>query len=309
MTEAIGVDIGGTKVLSMRVDASGEVLARDERAAHADDPMASLEAMAASIAAVGTDGVAGIGIGSAGLIASAEGVVRFSPNAAWREVAIGPWIGDRFGLPWSVDNDATAAAFGEFRFGAGAGTRHLLFVIVGTGIGGGIVVDGTPFRGANGFAGEIGHVIVEPDGVRCGCGNRGCLETVASGTAIGRMGREAAQADPSSMLAREGVDAVDARRVVSLARGGDAACLAILAEAGRRLGEGIGGYANILDPEVVIVGGGAAAGAGDLLLGPARIACRAAIEAPDHRPEVPILAATLGNDAGAIGAAAVFLPA
>lgn len=293
MTQAIGVDIGGTKVLTMRVDASGAILARDERPAHADDPTASLEAMAASIAAVGTEGVAGIGIGSAGLIASAEGVVRFSPNAAWREVAVGPWIGERFGLPWSVDNDATAAAFGEFRFGAGAGTRHLLFVIVGTGIGGGIVVDGTPFRGANGFAGEIGHVIVEPEGVPCGCGNRGCLETVASGTAIGRMGREAAAADPTSALGREG----------------DAVALGVLAEAGRRLGQGIGGYVNVLDPEVVIVGGGAAAGAGDLLLGPARIACRAAIEAPDHRPEVPILAATLGNDAGAIGAAAVFLPA
>lgn len=307
--EAIGVDVGGTKIAAMRIDGAGNILARDERPALADDPSGALEAIADAVSAVDPRGAMGIGLGVAGLIASADGVVRFSPNNAWREMAIGPFVGERFGLPWNMDNDATAAAYGEYRFGAGTGKRHILFVIVGTGIGGGIVVDGAPFRGANGFAGEIGHVIVEPGGEPCGCGNLGCLETVASGTAIGRMGREAAAADPHSALAREGADAIDARRVVELARGGDGASIDILAEAGRRLGEGIGGYVNILDPEVVIVGGGAAAGAGELLLGPARAACRATIVAPDHRPEVPILAASLGNDAGAIGAASVFLPA
>lgn len=306
--EAIGVDVGGTKIAAMRVDETGAVLARDERPALADDPSGSLEAIADAIVAVDPSRAAGVGLGVAGLIASADGVVRFSPNNAWREMAIGPFVGERFGLPWNMDNDATAAAYGEYRFGAGTGHRHILFVIVGTGIGGGIVVDGAPFRGANGFAGEIGHVIVEPGGEPCGCGNLGCLETVASGTAIGRMGREAAASDPGSALAGVGADAVDARRVVALARDGDGVSIGILAEAGRRLGEGIGGYVNILDPELVIVGGGAAAGAGELLLGPARAACRATVVAPDHRPEVPILAASLGNDAGAIGAASVFLP-
>lgn len=307
--EAIGVDVGGTRAAAMRVDGSGRILARDERPAHASDPAASIAAIGDAIDAVGIEGAVGIGVGVAGLIASAEGVVRFSPNAAWREFPVGPSIGARFGLPWAVDNDATTAAYGEARFGAGSGASNLLFVIVGTGIGGGIVIDGAPYRGAHGFAGEIGHVIVEPGGPRCGCGNRGCLETVASGTAIGRMAQEAAEEDPTSTLGREGRDSLDARRVVELARGGDAGSLAILAEAGRRLGEGIAGLVNVLDPDLVVVGGGAAAGAGDLLLAPARAACRAAIEAPDHRPEVPILSAALGNDAGAIGAAALFLPA
>lgn len=246
--------------------------------------------------------VIGVGLGVAGLIDVQTGVVRFSPNAAWREVAVGPHVADRFGLPWLTENDATAAAYGECRCGAGVGSRHLLLVTVGTGIGGGIVVDGEPFRGAHGFAGEVGHIVVEPDGPLCGCGNRGCLETVASGTAIGRLGREAASTDPSSALARSGpIEDIDGRLVTDLARRGDARSVAILTAVGIRLGVGIAGLVNVLDPDRVVVGGGAAA-AGELLLGPARTAFRGSIGARGHRPEVELVPASLGNDAGAIGA-------
>jgi glucokinase len=181
----------------------------------------------------------------------------------------------------------------------------MLLVTVGTGIGGGIVADGKLLRGAHGFAGEIGHIIVEPGGPLCGCGNQGCWEQVASGRAIGRLGREAASEHPESLIVQlAGGDAssVTGAVVTEAALNGDSIAARILAEVGRRLGEGIAGLVNILDPDVVVVGGGVIQ-AGDLLMGPARRAFAEAVEAPEHRPEVPILAAEMGNDAGAIGAA------
>jgi glucokinase len=181
----------------------------------------------------------------------------------------------------------------------------MLLVTVGTGIGGGIVSGGKLFRGANGFAGEIGHIIVEPGGPLCGCGNQGCWEQVASGRALGRLGRESAAEHRESVLNElAGGDAskVTGRMVTAAARGGDALAVRILAEVGRRLGEGIAGLVNILDPDVVVVGGGVI-DAGDLLLEPARRAFVEAVEAPEHRPSVPMVAAVMGNDAGAVGAA------
>lgn len=284
------------------MDADGSVSARTERPAEAWTPEASIAAIDDCIEELLSPDVVAVGLGIAGLVDAEAGVVRFSPNAAWREVAVGPHVGDRFGLQWTADNDATAAAYGESRLGAGVGARDMLLVTVGTGIGGGIVVGGEPFRGAHGFAGEIGHIVVEPDGPLCGCGNRGCLETVASGNAIGRLGREAAAADPSSALARSGpIDSIDGRLVTDLARRGDARSVAILAAVGIRLGVGIAGIANVLDPDRVVVGGGAAA-AGELLLAPARTAFRNSLEAAAHRPTIEMVAASLGNDAGAIGA-------
>jgi glucokinase len=220
-------------------------------------------------------------------------------------------VGTPIGLPTVVENDNNAAAWGEHRFGAGRGRRHLLFVGVGTGIGGGIIIDGALLRGAHGFAAEIGHFVVQPDGERCGCGNRGCWETVASGTAISREAREAVTRHAHSRIAE--LAGGDPRRatgatVTQAANDGDPAARGILAEVGHRLGEGIGGLVNILDPELVIVGGGAAQ-AGDLLLEPARMAFRATVEAPDHRPTVPIVQAELGPDAGVIGAATLALDA
>jgi glucokinase len=207
-----------------------------------------------------------------------------------------------------VDNDANLAAYAEYRFGAGRGYRHLLLVAVGTGIGGGIVSDGRLFRGAHGFAAEIGHVIVEPDGLPCGCGNRGCWEQVASGSAIGRLGREAARADERSTLRGlvDDPEQLTGAHVTQAALDGDEPSIRVLAEVGRRLGEGIAGLVNVLDPQIVVVGGGAIA-AGELLLEPARDAFRDAVEGLDHRPRVPIVAAQLGNDAGAVGAAALAL--
>jgi len=286
--QAIGVDIGGTKAAAVRVGTDGQVLARTV-VVTPDDVPAVLDAMRQVAAAVSTPEVAAIGVGAAGLVEPRTGRVRFAPNIAWREVDLREAL-VRFGLPVVVDNDCTVAAIGEQLAGAGRGIDTFLYVGVGTGIGGGIVDGGRVVRGANGFAGEIGHLIVEPGGPRCGCGNRGCWETVASGSALSRLGRE--RLGPS----------VDGPAVVEAARKGDEAARSVLLDVGTRLGEGLAGLVNMLDPQLVIVGGGAAAGAGDLLLEPARTACARAIEGAGHRPDVPVVPAALGADAAAIGA-------
>jgi glucokinase len=307
--EAIGIDVGGTKINALRVARDGEVLDRRSASTPADDGPGTLAALIDLAGSMITADVLAIGVGAAGLIDASDGTLRFAPNLAWRELPIASHVRDALGLPCQVDNDATVAAYGEYRFGAGRGFRHMLLVAVGTGIGGGIVADGRLFRGANGFAAEIGHLIVEPGGPRCGCGNEGCWEQVAAGRAIDRLGREAARSEEGSLLTRlAGGDAerVTGVHVTEAARQGDGAALRILAEVGRRLGQGIAGLVNILDPQVVVVGGGAIV-AGELLLEPARAAFVDAVEAPEHRPQVPIVAARLGNDAGAVGAAALAL--
>lgn len=306
-TLAIGIDAGGTKVEGLLVDVGSGGAVLDRRVVLT--PATDAEAVARTIVGVARELMAGhevaaLGVGAAGMVGTG-GVMRFAPNVAWREFPLGRRLGAAVGLPTIVENDANVAAWGEYRYGGGRGHAHMLLVTVGTGIGGGIISDGKLFRGAHGFAAEIGHIIVEPNGPRCGCGNLGCWEQVASGRAIGRLGRQAAAEHEESVLATmAGGDAgkVTGEMVTDAASQGDPVSVGILAEVGRRLGEGIAGLVNILDPELVVVGGGAIA-AGDLLLEPARSAFADAVEGPDDRPAVPIIAAQMGNDAGAVGAA------
>lgn len=309
--EAVGVDVGGTKIVAMRISASGEILARsDVLASPADDVEAMIATIVRAARQVLSGPVRAVGVGSAGIIEFQTGIARYAPNVAWRETPVRNRVAAELGLPCLVDNDANAAAWAEFRFGAGRGAMEMLLVTVGTGIGGGIVSGGRLFRGAHGFAAEIGHIIVEPGGPLCGCGNLGCWEQVAAGRAIDRLGRQAAVEHPESLvvaLAGGDPQAVRGPMVTEAAMRGDEVALGVLAVVGRRLGEGIAGLVNILDPELVVVGGGAVE-AGDLLLEPAREAFLDAVEAPEHRPELPrIVAAELGNDAGAVGAAALAL--
>jgi len=309
--QAIGIDVGGTKTAAMRVSREGAVVAREILPTPADDMAATLETIVAAAKTVATDDVVAAGIAAAGLVETATGILRFAPNLAWRDAPLVAFVSERLDVPVVADNDNTAAAWGEFRFGAGRGYRDLLLVGVGTGIGGGIVADGELVRGAHGFAAEIGHIVVEPDGPLCGCGNQGCWEQVASGQAVTRAGREAVRSGAAtSLVALSGGDVgrVTGPMVTRAARDGDAVAIGIIAEVGRRLGVGIAGLVNVLDPEVVVVAGGVAA-AGDLLLGPARTAFAQTVEAPGHRPDVPIVPAALGNDAGAVGAAALALEA
>ena len=302
---AVGLDLGGTKLAAMLVSSAGEVLARASAATPADDVSAIMEAVYGLIDEVSAGaGPRAVGVGAAGMVDFAAGVMRWAPNIAWRDLPMRRLIEDRTGLPTLVDNDANAAAWGEYRFGAARGYEHALLVTVGTGIGGGIIAGGELFRGAHGFGAEIGHFIVEPGGPECGCGNRGCWEQVASGRSIDRL---AAATAPGSAIRRSAGDATPTGRDVSRAAAeGDEEAIGILETVGRRLGQGIAGLVNVLDPEAVVVGGGVA-DVGDLLLVPAERAFRDAVEAPEHRPEVPIIRAELGNDAGAIGAAMLAL--
>ncbi len=303
---AIGIDVGGTKTAALLVDPDGTVLAREVRPTPADDQQATLDTMVEAARTIATPEVVGVGIAAAGII-DLDGLMRYSPNLAWRDAPLAPFVGDALGLPALADNDVNAAAWGEFRHGAGQGSRQMLMVSVGTGIGGGLVLDGELYRGANGFAAEIGHIVVAVDGPRCGCGNRGCWETVASGSAITREGKRAAARHPHSVLRQlaGGVpQAVTGAMVTQSAREGDTVSRGIFVEVGHRLGVGIAGLVNVLDPDLVVIGGGASE-AGELLIAPARDAFRRSVEAPAYRPEVPIVRAALGNDAGGIGAAAL----
>lgn len=304
---AVGVDAGGTKVRGLLVDTEkGTILDRRTVGTPAEDSEASLRAIVAVAVELMDQAadVVAIGVGAAGMV-DRQGVMRFAPNVAWRDVPIRDQVAAATALPTVVDNDANAAAWGEFQYGAGRDSTDMLLITVGTGIGGGFVSGGRLLRGAHGFAGEIGHIIVEPNGPRCGCGNLGCWEQVASGRALDRLGREAAHRQPDSTLAQmaEGQwQNVTGKLVSKAAAAGDPIAIHLVEEVGRRLGEGIAGLVNAVDPDLVVVGGGVA-DVGDLLLDPARRRFEETVEAPQHRPRVPIVRAALGNDAGAIGAA------
>lgn len=307
--QAIGIDVGGTKTAAARVDADGRVLAREILPTPADDMSATLEAMVKTARAVMTPEVRAVGIAAAGLVESSTGILRFAPNLAWRDAPLVAHLETELGLPVVADNDNTAAVWGEYRFGAGRGYADVLLVGVGTGIGGGIVSGGKLFRGAHGFAGEIGHIVMDPNGPLCGCGNHGCWEQLASGQAVTRAGRQAVlDGAETSLIERSGGEAerVTGSMVTEAAKSGDVVAVSILTDVGRWLGTGIAGLVNVLDPEIVVLAGGVAE-AGDLLLGPARAGFRSAVEAVDHRPEVRLVLAELGSDTGVVGAAALVL--
>ncbi len=304
---AVGIDVGGTKAAGVLVDPEheGAIVERALVETPADDAEATIRTVVglARELIASRDDVAAVGLGAAGMV-DLQGVLRFAPNVAWRDAPLATRIARAVGLPTTVENDANAAAWGEFRFGAGRGSADMLLLTVGTGIGGGIVSGGRLIRGAHGFGAEVGHIIVEPGGPRCGCGNLGCWEQVASGRAIDRLGREAAVEHPDTLIADLAGDPrkVSGRHVTEAARRGDRIAAHIIEEVGRRLGQGIGGLVNVLDPDVVVIGGGVVE-AGEPFLEAARRAYLDAVQAPAQRPDVPILAAALGNEAGAVGAA------
>jgi len=307
--QAIGLDVGGTKTAAARVDADGSVLARETLPTPAEDMTGTLDTIVRAARAVLTPDVRAVGIAAAGLVEWGTGILRFAPNIAWRDAPLVEHLEGQLGLPVVADNDNTAAVWAEFLFGAGRGYRDVLLVGVGTGIGGGIVSCGKLFHGAHGFAAEIGHIVMDPSGPLCGCGNRGCWEQLASGQAVTRAGRQVVRDGMETTLterAKGDAGQVTGPMVTEAAKGGDVVAVSILTEVGRWLGRGIGGLVNILDPEIVVLAGGVVE-AGDLILEPARTEYREAVEAVDHRPEVPLVLAELGKDTGVVGAAALVL--
>ncbi len=289
----VGVDIGGTKIAAGTVDELGSIDRSARRATPAADQIPAVVADLVSELADGRD-VVGVGVGAAGFVGADRSTILTAPNIDWLDAPVGAQIARLVDAPVVVENDANAAAWGEHRFGAGRGARHVLAVTVGTGVGGGVVVDGQLLRGAHGVAAEVGHVRFERDGLLCGCGQHGCLEQYASGRALVRraVGR---------VVLPGGAD-VTGPDVTRLAIEGDAAARELLAEVGRDLGEGVASLLAVLDPEVVVIGGGVSE-AGELFIGPVRESLTRFITGGDERPAPVVRAAELGNEAGLIGAA------
>jgi glucokinase len=307
----LGIDVGGTKVLGVALSGTGEVVGECRRPTPRgqDALMDALGGVAEELRATttGEGDVSGIGVGAPGLV-DREGVLRAAPNLpAVDRLAVRAGLEARLGLPVRVENDATCAAWGERQLGAARGKDHVLLVTLGTGIGGGIITEGRLYRGANGFAGEIGHMVVEPHGPLCPCGKRGCWERYASGSGLAALAREAALAGRAPRvreLAGDDPEAVRGEHVTRAALEGDEGACAVFARFGWWLALGLANLANAFDPEMFVIGGGLVE-AGDVLFAPARAAFADLVEASDRRPEIVIVPAELGERAGAMGAAAL----
>jgi glucokinase len=302
----VGVDIGGTKIAAAVVSPEGEVLNELRYPTQAVPSHRLVETIARAITEVRDDfEVGGVCVAVPGLILASENKVVFAPNLhEIEDVRLDEEIGRRTGLSVTVENDANAAAWGEFSFGTGKAIEHMIFVTLGTGVGGGVITHGVLLKGAQGSGGELGHVTIDPEGPRCGCGNYGCLEALASGTAIQRRAREFANDRPNSALGRLAIDRqVLGEDVTRLAEEGDEASILVLEDTGRWLGIGLAGLVNTFNPEVIAVGGGASR-AGEWILEPARKEVQLRARSPS-RDLVEIKEATLGPESGVLGAAAL----
>lgn len=304
----MGVDIGGTKIAAGVVDEQGEILAR-KRVATAGRSAETVERTVSDLVKqLQRDfDIEAIGIGAAGFVDEKRSRVNFAPNLGWRDEPLRMAVESATGLPVVIENDANAAAWGEYRFGAGRGSDYLVAITVGTGIGGGIITEGALYRGRYGAAAEFGHLSVDPGGRPCGCGNRGCWEQYASGNALVREARYLAserRTEAEKMLdlgdgTPEGVQGV---HVSTAAREGDPVALAAFDFVSRWLGQGMADVAAILDPECFVIGGGVSE-AGDILLGSTVRAFGESVTGRDHRTLPKIVVAQLGNAAGLVGAA------
>lgn len=308
----IGVDLGGTKLLAGLVDGDLNVHHRVHRPVHGLTQHELLDTAVAAVEearAATTAEVLGVGFGIPCLIDQRRGVATMAVNLPLRDVPFRDLMAERLGLPVEVDNDANVAALAEHRAGAAVGTTDAVVLTIGTGIGGGLIVNGELFRGAIGTGAELGHITIDVDGPPCQghCPNNGCLETMASGTALGREGRRIGGEQPDSALGqalRDGREITGAL-ITELAHDGDAAAVEALALIGTNLGVGIASYLNVFNPDVVVIGGGVIA-AGELLLGPARAeAERRAL--PAMRDHARIVTAQFGAEAGLVGAATLAL--
>jgi len=304
----IGVDLGGTKVLAGAVDAALTVHHRARRLVGGTNSFELLDTVAEAVdearnAAPGP--VAAVGVGLPAVLDAERRTARFSTHLPLEGLPFGEQLSTRVGLPVVLDNDANLALLAELHAGVARGARHALLLTLGTGIGGAVLIDGELLRGARGGAGELGHVVVDFDGPRCQgkCPNRGCLEVMASGTALEREAAALAARRPGSGLAGEAMRGgrLTGPRVSELARAGDASAIEVLELIGRRLGTGISGLVNVFDPEIVVIGGGVVE-AGELLLAPARAEVRARA-LPPASGEVRVEAASFGEEAGVIGGA------
>jgi glucokinase len=306
--EAIGVDLGGTKMLLGVLDDDSKTVweSRERSAGEGESELVELLVREVEEARAERPAVEAIGMGIPATIDHEKGLAVAAVNLPIENLPIRDIVLERTGLPTFVDNDANVAALAEHLFGAARGAQNAVMLTIGTGIGGGLILGGEIYRGSTGAGAELGHMAIQMDGPGCqgNCPNRGCVEAFASGTALGREGRAAAESNPDSALGKllAAGEEVDGKAVTLAAQDGDATAIEVFDLVGGRLGVALASFANIFEPETIVVGGGAMA-AGDLLLDPARRELEARALRPMNR--TPVVPAELGEDAGMIGAAAM----
>jgi glucokinase len=305
MSHVVGLDVGGTKIAAGVLDPEGRVVARMLAPTPAADPPALRSAIVDMVEELRrAHEVDAIGMSAAGFVRVDRRGVMFGPNLDYGVEPIGDALADTLGLPVVVENDGNAAAWAEHRFGAGQGVADQLMVVLGTGVGGGLILDGRVYRGGHGLAAEIGHLGLVPEGIPCPCGRRGCLEQYASGSALERDARaRAADGGAPALVEAAGGDAhaVTGRMVTELAKAGDQEAIALVHELAEALALGIATIHAVLHPPLVVIGGGLGS-AGEVVLAPLRAALAAAL-GDVHRGVPEVRGAQLGNDAGLIGAA------
>lgn len=305
--ETIGVDLGGTKMLIGVLEGTDvRYESREASTGQSEDELVELLVREVNEAKQARPGAVAVGLGIPATIDHDSGVAVSAVNLPLDDLPIRDLVSERVGLPVYLDNDGNVAALAEYLYGAAQGKPHMVMLTVGTGIGGGLVLGGEVYRGSTGAGAELGHTVIQADGPPCqgNCPNHGCVEALASGTALGREGKAAAESSPDSALGQllAAGEAVDGKAVTEAALAGDETAIGVFDLIGGRLGVACSSFANIFQPDAIVVGGGVIA-AGELLLEPARRELRQRALTPMNR--TPILAATLGNDAGMIGAAAM----
>lgn len=304
--QAIGIDIGGTKIAGAVVSETGEILAEARVATQAGDSEAIIDAVVGMIEtlAIGRP-ITAAGVAAPGFIDSKQSTVYYTPNINWRNEPLRERLLQRLNLDITIDNDANAAGWAEYRFGAGRSLSDMTMLTIGTGVGGAIVSQGRLFRGGFGTGAELGHLRVVPEGLPCGCGARGCIEQYGSGRALLRMANEIADVGGIGLAlaeARREHGELDGTIVGTLIAERDPGALHALEELGHWLGQACASLSAVLDPEVFVFGGGVSI-AGDLLLDPVRESYRQNLPARGYHPEPQFVIAELVNNAGVVGAA------
>jgi glucokinase len=310
----LGIDLGGTKIIAGLVERGGRIVARQYCETQAKegpeavfDRLADVATQLLTAEGIDRSKVTAIGVAAPGPIDTMAGLVTAPPNLpGWHDVPLAEVIEKRLSLPTFLENDGNAAGLAEYRFGAGRGAEHMIYVTASTGIGGGFILDGQPYRGTSGAAAEVGHMTLLPNGPLCGCGNRGCLEALSSGTAIAREARERVARGVPTLIAKlaEGdMSMISAKLVAEAADEGDREAQLILDEAMGYFGIGMANLVNLLNPRIIVIGGGLT-NMGERLFDPVRRtidrrAFRTSANAVEVRP------AQLGHDVGLLGAAAV----
>jgi glucokinase len=307
MALTIGVDIGGTKIAAGVVDEQGVILERVKLATPKDSAQVAATIAEAVTSLRGNHDVEAVGLGAAGFVSADRATVLFAANMSWRNEPLRERIEGLVDLPVVVENDANVAAWGEARFGAGGSQDNVVMLTIGTGVGGGVIIDGRLLRGHFGIGAELGHYRVQPGGLLCGCGQHGCLEQYASGNALTRIVKQAAASNPERAKVLLGLgdgtaEGILGSHITAAAREGDPVALEGFAEVAGWIGQAMADMTAILDPGVIVLGGGVSE-AGELLAAPARARYQEAAPATGQRPLADVVIATLGPEAGIIGAA------